>query len=565
MSHRGFTFRNRTKELVDCWTIITHCRADSAMSHESKPLHSRYRVLFHVSLSLMVLLWSFNCRDSILWLYQTFSHPSHGLNSILFSSVLLFFLIQSLAKKCSYTNRTVESVRSGTENDVYIQSPDSSKNVSKERRKYGNNSLSSWNISLLPSLVCILSMIFYNVSQRYLMISHIEAALFFSGMYGLSGFVVSYYNWKRNSFVLILLVLSLPFSTHLNSFIGFPLRLFEVQIVGNIYSAFTSCQFTDNTILLIENELTHIDLPCSGVKGLWAGLFFLIVLTWIEKKRLSPALILFSALFGTSLLLGNIVRISGLVFFHSIIEKPELASQLHVPLGLVLFAIPCTGVLLLFKHTNFIPDCKINTYSEFDTQRLPVKLLMICALVLVMCSFLPTPLKVSDSEFHLTIPALPPECNAEKMSLSAKEKIFFHSLDNTIAQKYHFDFHSLQGSLLLISSPYRRAHHNPMDCLQGNGHRLNRIETLKLGKDFYVRYVTLNDDETTATYWFQSPTLSTPELAGRIWYDLTGREKKWLLVSIVFERFVETDEIHYKEFVYLLKNSITTYFQEKNR
>lgn len=42
-----------------------------------------------------------------------------------------------------------------------------------------------------------------------------------------------------------------------------------------------------DTILILENGVSQIDLPCSGVKSLWTGLLFLLAATWLERRPLN--------------------------------------------------------------------------------------------------------------------------------------------------------------------------------------------------------------------------------------------------------------------------------------
>lgn len=107
-----------------------------------------------------------------------------------------------------------------------------------------------------------------------------------------------------------------------------------------------------DTILLFENRVSQIDLPCSGVKSLWTGALFLLAATWIERRPLNPRWMVVAIVVAALLFAANLARVGVLVLVGQVMGWELAAEMLHVPLGILAFAGICAAALKLLPLTG---------------------------------------------------------------------------------------------------------------------------------------------------------------------------------------------------------------------
>ena len=107
-----------------------------------------------------------------------------------------------------------------------------------------------------------------------------------------------------------------------------------------------------DTILVFENSVAQVDVPCSGVKSLWTGGLFLIAATWIERRPINLRWLCIALAFGLLLFVANLARVAVLVGVGQVMGLTPLAELLHVPLGVMGFAGACAAAVLLLKSTS---------------------------------------------------------------------------------------------------------------------------------------------------------------------------------------------------------------------
>ncbi|NTU85387.1 MAG: hypothetical protein HGA45_39550, partial [Chloroflexales bacterium] len=109
-------------------------------------------------------------------------------------------------------------------------------------------------------------------------------------------------------------------------------------------------------------------------------------------------------------------------------------------------------------------------------------------------------------------------------------------------ERLRFRWRGESGSILLVTSTVRRAHHNPQGCFTAYGLSVDRSYTHFAGVDLPVRVLDLRSPGAsvplTARYWFQSATRVTDDYGARFWADVTLNPQRWVLVSILFDRAV---------------------------
>ena len=126
----------------------------------------------------------------------------------------------------------------------------------------------------------------YLWAERYLDVSFLGAALFGLGSYGLWGLYVDGGRWRRGLLATLLLIGVLPFGEQADTYAGFALRALTARSVGGVLAGLGIAAVPAETILMLENGVAHVDIPCSGVRSLWAGALFFLGATWVERRRL---------------------------------------------------------------------------------------------------------------------------------------------------------------------------------------------------------------------------------------------------------------------------------------
>jgi len=108
----------------------------------------------------------------------------------------------------------------------------------------------------------------YLLTERFLDVNTLSATLFGLASYGLLGLWMRPRRWREGLPAALLLIGTLPFGAHLQTFVGYPMRILTATIVGDGLVAAGASSIGVDTILVLENGVSHIDLPCSGVKSL---------------------------------------------------------------------------------------------------------------------------------------------------------------------------------------------------------------------------------------------------------------------------------------------------------
>lgn len=132
-----------------------------------------------------------------------------------------------------------------------------------------------------------------------------------------------------------MILATLPFGEHLQTFVGYPLRILTARIVRAGLRAAGMQPIAIDTILILENGISKIDLPCSGVRSLWTGMLFFLTATWIEQRPLNLRWMGAITIFVGLLLLANTARIAVLVIVDQVLNLHFIAEMIHAPLGIL--------------------------------------------------------------------------------------------------------------------------------------------------------------------------------------------------------------------------------------
>jgi len=381
------------------------------------------------------------------------------------------------------------------------------------------------------------------LAERYLEINTLSATLFGLASYGLLGLWLRPAYWRQGLPAALLLIGALPFGEHMETFIGYPVRLVSARIVSDGLAALGAPNYGVETILVFENGISQVDNPCSGVKSLWTGGLFFLAATWIERRRVDARWLLCALAFAALLLAANLVRVAILVGVGQALGWRLLAEMLHLPLGVIGFVAACAaGLGLLRKFCHPLDFTASQPANDPPPVARPAWLAPVIGLALVglglLSAPLPDPAKAAPLEWSFS-----PELQAQEWPLAPKELAWIQSDGPITAQRYRFNWRGLQGSLLLITSQDWHTQHRPERCFTVYGLEVQESMPALADAGFPLRLLTLGVPGHaalyTAAYWLQSADQVTADYAARIWDDLTPQSQPWVLVTVLFDQTVD--------------------------
>lgn len=423
----------------------------------------------------------------------------------------------------------------------------------------------------LPALILAVGgSALYLVVERFLDINTLSASLFGLASYGLLGLWMLPQRWWQGLPAAVLLIGTLPFGEHMQTFIGFPMRILTANIVRDGLARAGVASIGVETILVFENGVSQVDLPCSGVKSLWTGMLFLIAATWIERRPLNLRWLLTAFVLAGLLFIANLARVAALVTVGQVAGWQLLARMLHVPLGVLGFCAACAAAVLLLRGGR--PDVgpwevpgadpppgtlptrerkctplslreagkEIGERVDLTSPTRPLWLApslaaAILGMALVYAPRPQTGLTQSPPDW-----SFPAELTTEPMPLRPDEIAWLVRGGAESAERRRFEWRGITGSMLFITSRTWRAQHRPERCFQVFGLSLNDSRTFLVTPDFPVRFVSLGDSNgrglLSATYWFQSVGRTTDDYGARMWADLSAQPSRWVLVTLLFDR-----------------------------
>lgn len=398
----------------------------------------------------------------------------------------------------------------------------------------------------IPLTFVLGASLLFLVVERFLDINTVSASLFVLASYGLLGLWLEPLRWRSGLPAMLLLIGVLPFGDHLQTFIGYPMRILTASLVRDGLQAAGVATVGVDTILLFENSVAHIDLPCSGIKSLWTGALFLLAATWIDGRPLNLRWLVVGGLMIGLLFVANLGRVAILIAVGDVMGWRLVAAMLHVPLGVLGFVAACGMTLLLLRWlvpprsadqakahlaANSVGHCILAPQPQWLGAGLAASL---AVMALLYVQHPQTGLTASEPEWRF-----PPTLAVEPLPLTPAERAWLMRDGAESATRLRFTWGDIDGSLILITSHTWRAHHRPERCYEVYGLSIDNSQGYLVATDFPVRLVTLGTGDDTqgfsAAYWFQSPTQTTAEYARRMWADLTTQRERWVLVSILFD------------------------------
>jgi len=301
-----------------------------------------------------------------------------------------------------------------------------------------------------------------------------------------------------------------------------------------------------DTILVLENGLTHIAAACSGVQSLWTGGMFLLVATWLEEKHLGLRWLGGAFVLVAGLVVSNFVRVFVLVVTGAVWGIPLLADVLHAPLGILGFGGACALALFLLRKVPQAPVVSFPAVSALPSWG-QVGLIVLCGgLALTYESTVraaelqPAPARTFGARWETEIDPLEDEILAwlEQDGASSADRHRFTYVRSDMKVER-------SGAMLFVVSDNQQAHHNPERCFIGSGLAVVLHETKFVAADFPISVLemtTPSGEKRTAVYWYQSADQVTDDYATRIWADFSWPRQEWMLVTILFDESVAWED-----------------------
>jgi exosortase O len=422
----------------------------------------------------------------------------------------------------------------------------------------------------LPALTLILGgSALYLVVERFLDINTLSASLFGLASYGLLGLWMQPRRWRQGLPAAVLLIGTLPFGEHMQTFVGYPMRILTANIVRDGLARAGVASLGVDTILIFENGVSQVDLPCSGVKSLWTGLLFLVAATWIERRPLNLRWVLTALVLAGLLFVANLARVAVLVTVGQVAGWQLMARMLHVPLGVLGFCAACAAAVLVLRgrrpevHPWQVPgaapypdppptregeQAPLSSVGREAGERAtlrasptrPLWLAPVLAAAILGMALVYTPRPQTGLTESLPDWSFPAELETEPMPLRPDEIAWLIRGGAESAERRLFEWRGITGSMLFIASRTWRAQHRPERCFEVFGLSPNDSHTVLVAPDFPVRFVSLGNRNgrglLSATYWFQSVGRITDDYGARMWADLSPERNRWILVTLVFDR-----------------------------
>jgi exosortase O len=313
---------------------------------------------------------------------------------------------------------------------------------------------------------------------------------------------------------------------------------------------------TLDTILVFENGIAKVDLPCSGVKSLWTGGLFLLAATWIERRPINLRWVLAALGFAVALLVANLIRVAVLVTVGQVAGLTLLAEMLHVPLGVVGFTAACAAIAGVLAR---LPDMPAVVEKSTPAPR-PVWLAPLLGGAILGMALLYAPRPETALAQSNPVWQFAPDLEVEPWALTQGERDWLAEGGILSGERWRFQWQGHAGSLLFITGNTWHAHHRPERCFQVYGLSVEGSSTHLVAGNFPIRLLSLGNRDLRgrlpAAYWLQSTSQTTDDFARRIWADLEPQRQRWILVTILFDQPAELDSAEFQEFFQALHSTV---------
>jgi exosortase O len=383
--------------------------------------------------------------------------------------------------------------------------------------------------SLIPSLFIAAGAL--GVSIFINILPQLSLTFALVGVFGFVGLVPKWRQWWSTSvFAALLIALVLPFGVSSQTGFGFFMRVAVTDAAAQILNLFGMTLLSAHDVLIFENSLARVDAPCSGLKSLFTGTAYFLAASAVLQRRMTFKWLLAYSAFLFLIVTGNVTRIIILVTMLEAFDAQPLAELLHIPLGIIFFALACAaGTWLLTTVETRLSVIKTNTAR----QRSPMlgSLISLCA-VGVALTFAPPRSYVTITQLSITAPS---NGLYKSLPLTPAETRFYNSNPQTNAKKWRFERNNLSGSLLIVRSSALTAMHAPEICFEANGFNVRNMSTHTLTDRETIRELSLDNPPMRAIYWMQSHATVTDSFTTRLGRYAFKGENDWVMITILFD------------------------------
>ncbi|HKE94932.1 MAG TPA: archaeosortase/exosortase family protein [Povalibacter sp.] len=142
-------------------------------------------------------------------------------------------------------------------------------------------------------------------------------------------------------------LISLPWMSSLNFYLGYPLRVAVGTVAQVLLQANGIAATRDGTLLLWNGESIAIDAPCSGIRMLWTGAYLCLLLAaWMRLTACRTVALAVATL--VIVVAANILRATSLFYVEAgLVAAPGFV---HAAVGLVMFLLAGSAVLMLSRR-----------------------------------------------------------------------------------------------------------------------------------------------------------------------------------------------------------------------
>jgi exosortase O len=379
-------------------------------------------------------------------------------------------------------------------------------------------------------------------TQWLVSLTQLPVGLFLLGSYGLLGLWLAPSVWRRGLPVGIAIACLLPFGVQFSAGVGAPARILTAHIVEWILHQWQISAISAGDVIILDAGVSYVDLPCSGLKSMWTGTLFLLAATWLEGRQIGLRWLLIGLANLGFLAVANTGRVLILTILIHVLHQSAWAEILHVPLGLMGFIM---ASLLTWGLLRFVPNRVAQSATNYPIDRVVTVLnwrsLGALAGLLLVLAIVPMPQPAAIAAVDLSNLRWLAPMQTQALDLNAQERKFFASYPGVTTRKQQFQYGDLTGTSVLVASPTWQAHHAPELCLAAIGYKIAPTIQRVITPEVTARWLSLDDGNRSAIYWFQSATRTTDDFMSRFWDDVFRRESRWTMVSAVFDRATSPD------------------------
>lgn len=366
----------------------------------------------------------------------------------------------------------------------------------------------------------------------FALLQQLSAGFALMGLYGFAAGLdrITALQWQKGLLMAALAALAIPFALVPGTGAGFYLRLMTADAAAGLLALLGHASLGAHDVLIFDNGIAQVDLPCSGLKSLFTGTGFFLALSLIWRRNVSVKWCVAYGVFIALLLTANTVRVTLLIWISEIMQARDLAETVHTPLGLVLFVLVCIAGIVMLRVSPAYPAANVVKPRMDKPYTWVFSAFAILGLGLVAMN---KPAPITENQIAIMLPS---GIESERVSLTPTERRFFAARERTDARKWMFSYKGLSGSMLVVRSSAANGLHAPEVCLLGNGISVQSMESrpITLGSGTY-RWLTVDEGRRNALYWMQNGDVITDDFRTRLTKYAFENRREWTMVTLLLD------------------------------